>query len=293
VAARNGESSEMMGRSSVPLFAYQRLPGVPPLSVSRLFGPIEHFPHAHDFLVLLYVERGGGSATIDGRVWTPEAGDAFVLAPRAVVDPTGLGDVAGWMAYFPPDVLAPHSPGAFLSWRAHPLLFAFAGAEVRGGSGVQRLRVPEGERGAWGERFAALDRELRERRDGYNEAALAQLTLLLVAVSRLAPGSGLQDDPLLAKVFEYIEAEHVRPISLRDVAAAVGLSPAHLTTVIARKTGRTVQQWIAARRLLVETDDTVDSIALAVGFRDTGYFTKRFRRSHDLTPLQWRRAGRR
>jgi AraC family transcriptional activator of pobA len=29
------------------------------------------------------------------------------------------------------------------------------------------------ERAAWSERFSVLDRELRQRRDGYNEAVLA------------------------------------------------------------------------------------------------------------------------
>jgi AraC-like DNA-binding protein len=68
-------------------------------------------------------------------------------------------------------------------------------------------------------------------------------------------------------------------ISLRDVAAAVNLSAGHLTTVVRRKTGRTVQEWIAerrmaqARRLLVETDLTVAEIGRRVGYADPVYFS--------------------
>ena len=66
---------------------------------------------------------------------------------------------------------------------------------------------------------------------------------------------------------------------------------------LGHKTGRTVQQWIAerrmaeARRLLVETALTVEAVGAAVGFRDPSYFIKSFRRAHTVTPLQWRRAG--
>lgn len=80
--------------------------------------------------------------------------------------------------------------------------------------------------------------------------------------------------------------------------AAVGLTPGHLTTVVGRRTGRTVQQWITerrlreARRLLADTDLTVAEVARRVGYRDGGYFVRRFRTAHGVTPAAWRRAGR-
>jgi AraC-like DNA-binding protein len=78
----------------------------------------------------------------------------------------------------------------------------------------------------------------------------------------------------------------------------VSLSPSHLTTVVRRKTGRTVGEWIAerrmveARRLLVETDLAVEEVGRRVGYGDPGYFVRSFRRAHGMTPLGWRRAGR-
>jgi AraC-like DNA-binding protein len=152
------------------------------------------------------------------------------------------------------------------------------------------------------DRVRALDLELRERHDGYREAVVAHLTLLLVGVSRLAADVvgdlTLKDEPLLAEVFGLIEARYHERLSLRHIAAAVSLSPGHLTTVVRRKTGRTVQEWIAerrmaqARRLLVETDLTVAEIGHRVGYADPAYFTRSFQRAHASTPLRWRRAGR-
>jgi AraC family transcriptional activator of pobA len=162
--------------------------------------------------------------------------------------------------------------------------------------------VPAAERDGWSGRCAALDRELRDRRDGYAEAAIAHLTLLLVDLTRLVLDVTrelrLSPDPLVAAVFAYIEERYAAPISLRDVARAVGLSPAHLTTVVGRRSGRTVQQWIVerrmaeARRLLAQTDLTVEAVGRRVGYSDPSYFVRMFRRRHAVTPLRWRRAGR-
>lgn len=290
-----------------PVYTFEVAPGIPPVSIVPLGGDVvrglpQDHAHAHDFLVLAYFERGGGSLWIGDREWPVADGDAFVIAPGEVVgagDATGLGEAKGWGISFPPEVLGLHTPGAFLSWRTHPLLFPFARGTA---GGAQHVAVPAAERSSWSERCVALDHELRRRQDGYREAALAYLTLLLVDVSRLAADVAghlrLKDEPLLAEVFGFIEAHFGESISLRDVAWAVSLTPAHLTTVVRRKTGRTVQEWITerrmaeARRLLVETDLAAEEIGLIVGYRTAGYFVRAFRQAHGITPLAWRRAGR-
>jgi AraC family transcriptional regulator, transcriptional activator of pobA len=294
----------------LPVRTYEVVPGVPPVSVLRFprrepprGGPPADQAHTHDFLGLMYFERGGGSLRLGEREWSVEAGDAYVVAPGEVIGSgdgaSGFREAEGWAVTFPTEALGDRAPGAFLSWRAHPLLFPFVGGAA---GGAQRLRVPPCERSSWSERFSALDLELSRRRDGYREAALAHLTLLLVEVSRLAADVvgdlRLKDEPLLAEVFGFIEEHYGEPISLKDVARAVGLSPGHLTTVVRRKTGRTVLGWITerrmaeARRLLVETDLSVEEVGREVGYKDRGYFARTFGRTHGATPLGWRRAGR-
>ena len=312
---RSSDTGPVVGRPLVghlddgaPVYGFLRTAGLPPVSVARVEGgqrPAQGWPHAshaHDFLVLSYVERGTGRLRVDDRTWQLATGDLLVVAPGEVVTPQwaeDLAEAAVWAVSFPPDAVERRSPGTFGSWRAHPLLFPFVGGRA---GGVQRLRVPAAEREAWRRSFAGLEQELRERRAGYAEAALARLALLLVDLARLAadvPGHlRLRDEPLLAAVFDVIERRYGEPISLRDVADAVGLSPGHLTTVVRRRTGRTVQQWITerrlveARRLLAETDLTVQAVAARVGYADAGYLIRRFRAAHGLPPQEWRLAGR-
>ena len=148
------------------------------------------------------------------RQWPVEAGDAYVIAPGEVVgvgeDASGLREAEGWSVFFPPEVLGSQAPGAFLSWRSHPLLFPFVRGS--GNPGVQRLKVPQEDRTAWSRRFSALDLELRECLDGNREDVLSHLTLLLVEHSRLAADVEgilkLKEDSLLAVGLGFIEDQY-------------------------------------------------------------------------------------
>jgi AraC family transcriptional regulator, transcriptional activator of pobA len=305
------ETTRLTGRriDGAPVYEYVRTPGAPPVSVLRFSSaefPVAHatrdHAHAHDFLVLAYIEDGVGTFRLGERHWPLSTGDAFVIAPGEVVR---LGEddhhtvAAGWCVFFAPELIASDALGGSLGWRSHPLLFPFVG---RVAGGAQRLPVPPAERAAWSEHVTAIERELDRPRDGSSEAALAHLTLLLVSAARISVDIGsdlrLNREPLLAAVFEFIEQHYAEPISLATIAAAVGLTPGHLTTVVRRKTGRSVQRWITerrmaqARKLLRETDLTIEVVAATVGYRQPSYFIKHFRRDHALTPAVWRRQAR-
>jgi YesN/AraC family two-component response regulator len=102
-------------------------------------------------------------------------------------------------------------------------------------------------------------------------------------------------DPLLSEVFNFIEANYHRQITLCDVAVAVGYSSTYLTNLVRRQTGQTVQNWIIERRmaairtLLLETDETVEEIATKVGYHSVAHFFRQFRQHHHTSPQAWRR----
>jgi transcriptional regulator GlxA family with amidase domain len=66
------------------------------------------------------------------------------------------------------------------------------------------------------------------------------------------------------------------------------------TTVVRRRIGRTVQEWIIVRRmsearvLLGGTDLPISEIARRVGVADAGYFARLFRTIHGVSPRRWR-----
>ena len=274
-------------RDGVPVYRYRTEPETPPVALLRLdtdLRPAHGTRHIHDFPVLAYVETDGA---------------AYVLAPGAVIEPARFADVArGYGVFFDPAALGGDAQAPWPSWRAHPLLFPFLHG-VPGG--LLRLRVPPARRPVWSATIAAIGVELDERAEGYRQAVLAHVTLLLVDVARLASDVvddlRRSDEPLLADVFDVIEQRFAQPLSLRDVAKSVGMTAGHLTTLVRRRTGRTVVDWITERRmvqarhLLAETDLPVNEIGRRVGLPDPGYFARVFGRHNAMSPRSWRRAG--
>src|SRR5271155_1976090 len=98
-------------------------------------------------------------------------------------------------------------------------------------------------------------------------------------------------------VIDYVEENYASSISLRDVAQALGYSPAHLTHRFSSLTGTPVTAWIikrrlcAAQELLVETKQNVMTVCETVGFGDLCYFTRQFVRHVGVTPAQFRSAN--
>jgi AraC-like DNA-binding protein len=253
----------------------------------------------HHFFELVYIERGPGSHRIGNQSVSVEAGDLFVIAPGEVHDSSGLTPASRWVVAFGADALDPARPDTdmFLVLPDGLLLLAFFRPT---GASNAPLRIPRADRRRWRERLGQLVAELGGQRFGNMEAARALLTLLLTDTARIAaphPTSyAPATRPLLTRVFRFIEAHYREPISLQDVSAAVGHAPTYLTSLVRRETGRTVLTWIVERRmataryLLLETDQSVQQVASAVGYRHTGLFIRQFSRLHGTTPHAWRVA---
>jgi AraC-like DNA-binding protein len=127
--------------------------------------------------------------------------------------------------------------------------------------------------------------------------AITRLMMLFLA-RRALPSAPSNANPLVTSVFQFIEARYRFPIGLADVARAVGRSPAYLTDLVRRETGRAVGQWIIerrmadARRLLLETEQGVGAVAEAAGYLDPRHFSAQFKRLHGTTPQAWRKSRR-
>jgi AraC family transcriptional activator of pobA len=271
-------------RDGVPMYQYPKDPDTPPVSVVRASRHVmlDHGRHIHDFPALWYIRRRG-------LVYVAAAGE--VLDPSRVdrFDDTGVG------VFFDPAALGSDRDTSWPAWRGHPLLFPFLHGEA---GGLLELRLPASRRAAWDAAIASIEAELTTRLDGYRQAALAHLTLLLIELARLASDVvgdlRLSGEPVLADVFAVIERGHAESLSLRDVAREVGMTPGHLTTIVRRRTGRTVQEWIIerrmaeSRRLLADTELPIQEVARRVGIGDPGYFSRLFRRTHGSSPRAWR-----
>ena len=99
----------------------------------------------------------------------------------------------------------------------------------------------------------------------------------------------------VSKALDFVARNHHKPLSLRDVAAHVGLSSYRLAHLVKAHTGKTILQIILhsrvqhARNLLENSARTCTEIAYETGFNDQSYFIKHFKRLTGITPARYRR----
>jgi AraC-like DNA-binding protein len=303
VAGAPGASSRLrtVRPDGTPVYRYEHRPGAPPVSVIRFDTEAAHADlppahrHAHDFLVLVYVEQGAGSIVVDGTERPLRAGHVHALSPGQVIGVsavTGLLRCHAWSVAFTPDAVPALAAVSPLAWAQHPLLALFTSDP---GPGC----VSEPDRARWSAWLEELSEEIAHPdRLGAHEVVAGLLTRILVAAARLAPAVAGAPDPLVSRVFEEIEATFREPVSVAEVARALGYTPGHLTTVVRERTGRPVLDWITerrmteVRRMLRETDLPLGVVAARTGLRDATYLVRRFRNRYGVTPQRWRDSQR-
>lgn len=129
--------------------------------------------------------------------------------------------------------------------------------------------------------------------------ATAEVWAALWRVAELPRSDGTGGHhPLVTAAQAYVEVHLAGPLSVPDVARAVGISHTHLTRVFRAETGRTVVSYIRhrrlqrARHLLLSSTLSVTAIAAAVGIADLQAFNKACRRELGASPRDVRGAGR-
>ncbi|PTY04805.1 hypothetical protein DB347_19060 [Opitutaceae bacterium EW11] len=117
-------------------------------------------------------------------------------------------------------------------------------------------------------------------------------------IDAIESNSRLPGSSQLARAVKYVEEHLAEALPREEVARAAGLSPSHFSHLMKARMGCTFTQLLTrmrlerARSLLVHTDAELAHVAAACGFTDQSYFTRVFRKTHRLTPSEFRRAKR-
>jgi AraC family transcriptional regulator len=128
------------------------------------------------------------------------------------------------------------------------------------------------------------------------------LVSALIAVSSGSPGgSAAGPEPLPRRSLHRLEealADLSTPLSLQEMAAIAGLSPAHFSRAFKAAFGLSPVQELRRRRLeraaaeLRRSRKPVSAVALDCGFADQSHLTRQFRQHFGVTPAAYRRSFR-
>jgi AraC family transcriptional activator of pobA len=100
----------------------------------------------------------------------------------------------------------------------------------------------------------------------------------------------------VARFTALLETEFRSGAGVGDMAAALGVTPTHLTRCCRAACGRSAidllqdRRIFEARRLLAETDLPVGRVGESLGFTSAAYFTRAFQHMTGVTPSAFRRA---
>lgn len=149
-----------------------------------------------------------------------------------------------------------------------------------------------------------IQRELETPRTGAPRAARHHLGLLAVWLDRQLerergaeplPGRPQAAQRLTARYASLIERDFRANRSVADYAAALGVTPTHLTRACRATCGKGAHALLEdrmlfeARRLLSETRMPVRAVAETLGYASASYFTRAFQRAAGVTPTAFRR----
>jgi AraC family transcriptional regulator len=136
--------------------------------------------------------------------------------------------------------------------------------------------------------------------DELSALSIAGLTLELVAETARARLKFAADStpPWLGQARDILHAHFSENLVISDVAATVGVHPAHLSRAFRRSFGYTMGGYLRKLRIefaclkLSTTDLPIVEIACAAGFYDQGHFSRVFKRLTRMTPATFRAVSR-
>lgn len=259
--------------------------GAPPITVK----PAYHTSvgrHSHEFYELVYIRDGFCLHDVDDKMMLLMEGDLFMIKPGQHHRYIGNRVVNIFNCLFAVDqipqefallpVFAPDMG------RSHPHIHL----ELNERKDVVRL-------------LTGMLGELSEKQFGWETKLHSQLISLLVDYARMyARHTVLESDKqtyigYVTPALLYIDQNYVRDLTVREIAAAVGVSGDYLTRQFKQVIGITPLDYLKRYRFarameLLQQSVSVTEVAERVGFMSLSHFSREFKKELGITPSQYR-----
>lgn len=255
--------------------------------------------HRHcDFYELVLVYRG--SARNDngvGQITTITVGNVFLLPPGSIHRYQAIHEFAHFNILFRPELLnqlrfdLEDLPGFQSLFRN----FSAAGDPL---AVSPFLTLPETEMTNIILMLEECRKEFDTREPGYESAAVASFLRALTTICRHAhprPGGHEEDHSFrISRVVEQLNNRYPEEFSVPQMAKLAGMSTSNFRHRFSEVMGIPPVEYLTRIRLkmaapMLTTPENITNIAFRVGFEDSNYFTRQFRKYAGFTPTEFRR----
>jgi AraC family L-rhamnose operon transcriptional activator RhaR len=255
--------------------------------------------HTHEFTELVIVLSGQGTHVTGRRTAPLAAGDVFVIAGQRSHSYRDLRDLELVNILFRAERLFP-STSFLRGLPGYHALFVLEPRYHRRAVFRGHLRLDPASLALAVQFIVQLEKEDFEQLPGHEAAKaglLLQLVTLLARRYRRVRSDAARPVLRMADTLSYLETRFVEPLRLPDLAARAHLSVNQFLRVFREATGHSPIAYqirlrvLKAAGLLQGTSCRVTEAAYAVGFNDSNYFSKQFRKVMGLSPRAYRFQG--
>ncbi|HCR0415980.1 TPA: helix-turn-helix transcriptional regulator [Klebsiella aerogenes] len=264
------------------------------ISFNRMYTTSVLYYHWHQCVELLYISSGYGIVVVDNQHYTARPGRLFIFPPfrlhKVQVDHSDKNPYHRTTMHIEQSVVE----GALSAFPRHQAQFAALAA-----SNLPAQIYDLSEHAAFIERIL----EQFQRLESTGQTTASEVAFLVMQLMTFLPEQPQRYPPrqqtVASRIMNWIEAHYASKFSLDQLACDLGLSRSYTSRVFRQQTGGNIHEYLLTRRikrscdLLRNSDESIDAIALAVGFGEVTYFITCFKKMMRQTPLQYRKASQR
>ncbi len=267
-----------------------------PISIERR-EPQEAFEaHTHEFAELVIVTGGKGVHVTGSDSWELAVGDVFVIAGPREHEYQDLRDLRLVNILYQPSHLKMRMLDLPMVAGYHAL-FTLEPTWRPRQPGRGRLHLNSRELARICEWVELLEGELRAREPGFGFMATSIFMQIIGFLARCYGRRPSPDGRALLRIGEalsHLERNIHNQVNLEELAAIAHMSRRSFLRVFQSATGSSPMGWLISQRinractLLRQSDLRVTEIAFEVGFNDSNYFTRQFRKIAGISPREYR-----
>lgn len=133
--------------------------------------------------------------------------------------------------------------------------------------------------------------------NGYSEKMLLEETKEFISfvIEHITKEKREKDIKPIRIIKKYIEESYMQEINLGQLAQMVDMNTSYLSSIFKKETGMTYSEYLVSCRIeqackmLVETNKSINDIALKSGYQNARYFSKQFTKQIGLKPSEYRK----
>lgn len=274
--------------------------GKAPVAIVRIGGHTDTSPHDHKFHELVLVLRGSGIHFTREESYAIHAGDVFLIPPgyehgyRNTSELDLVNVLYSVERLRVPDFDIRNIPGYHAFFELEPGMRRAHGFK-------SRLTLGSSELSEAAALVETMESELKSHSPGCDFIVVSYFMRLQCLIARsygstpTTEGRSLMG---LADVVAFIERNHARPVALRELARIAGMSQSTLHRCFVEATGISPIDFLIRTRVLKGAEQlrggrgNVSETAFAVGFNDSNYFSRQFKKIIGVSPGAYARGAR-